>query len=134
VKVVFDANVLVAAFLTEGVCSKLLLRARKREYDLVLSMDIMAELERVLRNKFSLSRSELSDVRKVLAEAARETGRLVGPIQPICRDPDDDNILACAHDVNADYIVTGDEDLLVIKQHAGTRILTPRDFESLFAD
>jgi len=134
VKGVLDTNVLAAAFLSEGVCYKLLLRARKKEYDLVLSPDIIAEFEGVLLRKFSLSRSELSDVRNLLVEAISEICREVDPIDPTSRDPDDDKILACASASGADYLVTGDEDLLVIKQYGGTKILAPRDFESLFMD
>ena len=125
-KVVLDTNVLVAAFLTEGICYKLLLRARKKEYDLVLSADIIAEFEGVLKRKLSLSQSELSDVRNLLAEATREVCQEVGPIGPISRDPDDDRILACARASSASYLVTGDEDLLVMGSYEGIRIVTPR--------
>jgi uncharacterized protein len=134
VRVVLDTNVLVAAFLTEGVCYKLLLRARRREYDLILSTDIIAEFEGVLFRKFSLTPSELSEVRNLLTEATVEVSTEVDPIEPVSRDPDDDRILACARASSAEYLVTGDEDLLVIKQYLGTRILAPRDFERLFAD
>lgn len=58
-------DVLIAAFLTEGVCSKLLLRARKKEYELILSSDIILEFETVLLRKFSLSQTELTDVRLI---------------------------------------------------------------------
>jgi putative PIN family toxin of toxin-antitoxin system len=134
VKAVFDTNVLIAAFLTEGVCFKLLIRARKGEYDLILSADIVKEFERILHKKFSLSQSEISDVNTVLREATREIIQQIHSIKSVCRDPDDDKILACAYKANADYIVTGDEDLLIIKQYGGIPILTPRDFENLFAD
>jgi putative PIN family toxin of toxin-antitoxin system len=134
VKAVFDTNVLVAAFLSEGVCHKLLLRARKRECKLVLSPDIVAEFEGVLLRKFSLSQSELDNVRTLLAEATDEMCAKVDPIEPVSRDPDDDRILACASMSWADYLVTGDEDLLVVKQYGATKILTPRDFEGLFGD
>ena len=69
-----------------------------------------------------------------MAEAIREMCQQVDPIKPMSRDPDDDRILACALASGADYLVTGDEDLLVLKQYVGTRILAPRDFESLFVD
>ena len=133
-KVVLDTNVLVAAFLSEGICSKLLMRARKKGYDLVLSPEIIAEFEEVLLRKFSLSQSELSDVRNLLADATSEMCSEVDPIDPTSRDPDDDKIFACASASGADYLVTGDEDLLVIKQYGSTKILAPRDFESLFLD
>jgi uncharacterized protein len=134
VRAVFDTNVLVAAFLTEVVCSTLLLRDRRGKCELILSADIVKEFERILRNKFSLSQSEMSDVRKVLAEATKEVRQKVNPIAPVCRDPDDDKILACAQQVRADYIVTGDRDLLVLKRYAAIPIVTPRDFESLFTE
>lgn len=133
-KVVLDTNVLVAAFLTEGICYKILVRARKKRYHLVLSPDIITEFEDVLLRKFSLSKSELSDVRNLLSEAASEICREVYPIEPTSRDPNDDKILACASASQADYLVTGDEDLLVIKQYGRTKILSPKDFESLFPD
>ena len=133
-RVIFDTNVLIAAFLTEGVCSTLLVRARRGECELILSTDIIQEFERILRKKFSLSQSEISDVRKVLAEATKEVRQKVNPIAPVCRDPDDDRILDCAREAHVDYIVTGDEDLLVLKRYGAIRIVTPRNFESLFME
>ena len=50
----------------------------------------------------------------------------VKPITPVCRDPDDDRILACASEAHAEYIVTGDEDLLVLKRYSAIRIVKPR--------
>lgn len=133
-KAVFDTNVLIAAFLTEGVCSKLLTRARKGECDLILSNDIIREFEKMLRKKFALSRQEISDVRAILAEATKAIIRQVNPIEPICRDGDDNKILACALAADADHLVTGDEDLLVMKKYGKTRIISPKEFEGLFAD
>jgi len=134
VRVIFDTNVLIAAFLTEGVCPTLLVRARRGECELILSTDTIQEFERILRKKFSLSQSEISDVRKVLAEATKEVRQKVNPIAPVCRDPDDDRILDCAREAHVDYIVTGDEDLLVLKRYGAIRIVTPRNFESLFME
>jgi len=134
VKAVFDTNVLIAAFLTEGVCSKLLVRARKGECDLILSQDIIREFEKVLSKKFGLSRQEIYDVRAVLSEATKEIIRKVDPIEPVCRDKDDNKILTCALAADADLLVTGDEDLLVMKKYGRTRIISPREFEAIFAD
>jgi predicted nucleic acid-binding protein len=60
--------------------------------------------------------------------------RQADSIVPICRDSDDDLILACAGDAVADYVVTGDEDLLVLKNYEDISILNPREFEKLFPD
>jgi len=43
-------------------------------------------------------------------------------------------IIACAVDAHAGYIVTGDEDLLILKKYKDIVILNPRNFEALFAD
>jgi uncharacterized protein len=48
--------------------------------------------------------------------------------QPVCRDPDDDAVLATALAGHANVILTGDEDLLVPGEHQGIRILSPRQF------
>ncbi len=51
-----------------------------------------------------------------------------GSISGICRDPSDDAILECAVVANAVLIVSGDSDLLELKQYAGVRILTARQY------
>jgi predicted nucleic acid-binding protein len=45
---------------------------------------------------------------------------------------DDDNVIACAVAAGADYLVTGDSDLLVLKQYENITIISPRNFEALF--
>ena len=133
-KAVFDTNVLIAAFLTEGICAKLLIRARRRDFDLVLCDGILQEFKRVLKKKFAASPHEMSEALIILSAAAQDILGQTDSIAPISRDSDDDLILACARDAIADYVVTGDEDLLVIKNYEGISILNPREFEKLFPD
>jgi putative PIN family toxin of toxin-antitoxin system len=133
-KAVFDTNVLIAAFLTEGICAKLLIRARRRDFDMILCDGIPQEFKRVLKKKFAASPHEMSEAVIILSAAAQDILRQTDAIAPICRDSDDDLILACARDAVADYIVTGDEDLLVLKNYEGISIINPRKFEKLFPD
>ena len=133
-KAVFDTNVLIAAFLTEGICAKLLTRARRRDFDLILCDGILQEFKRVLKKKFTASPHEMSEVLIILSAAAQDILGQTVSIVPICRDSDDDLILACAKDAVADYVVTGDEDLLVLKNYEGKSILNHREFEKLFPD
>ena len=133
-KAVFDTNVLIAAFLAEGICAKLLIRARRRDFDMILCDGILQEFKRVLKKKFAASPHEMSEALLILSAAAQDILGQTDPIVPICRDSDDDLILACARDAVADYVVTGDEDLLVLKDFEGISILKPREFEKLFPD
>ena len=133
-RAVFDTNVAIAAFLTEGICAKLLIRARRRDFDLILCDGILQEFKAVLKKKFASSPRETTEALVLLSEAAFEIQGRTDSIKPICRDSDDDLILACARQVNADYIVTGDEDLLILKNYEGISIVNPREFEKLFFD
>ncbi len=133
-KAVFDTNVLIAAFLTEGICSGLLIRARKQAFNLVLCDDIIREFEGILIKKFKLTSTDISEISAIVSEAASEILHNLDPIPNICRDPNDDMIIACAIDAAADYIVTGDEDLLILKRYKDIVIINPRNFEVLFAD
>jgi putative PIN family toxin of toxin-antitoxin system len=134
VKAVFDTNVLIAAFLTEGICAKLLIRARRHDFELILCDGILQEFKRVLKKKFATSPHETSEALIILSEAALEILGPIDSITPICRDSDDDLILACARDAVADYVVTGDEDLLVLKNYEGIHIVSTREFETVFPD
>lgn len=133
-RAVFDTNVLVAAFVSEGICSKLLTRGRKRQFQLIISPMILKEFDRVLIKKLSATRNEVRNALQIVSEAIHHIVHPSQSVQSVCRDPDDDAILACALEARADYLVTGDKDLLELKVFKGIRIVTPRHFELLFND
>ena len=123
-KIVFDTNVLFAAFVASGLCSELYETARDLGA-LRVSRFILDELGEKLSSKTGLSASETD---AVLAMVRRDSETIqAGPLeQPVCRDPDDDWILATALAADADCIVTGDKDLLVLDSFHDIAILTPR--------
>ena len=133
-RAVFDTNVLVSAFATEGLCARLLVRANRREFILYIAPVIFEEFESALEKKIGLTPEEIREARLLLEEAARPVDpakrniRVVG----ICRDESDHAILEAAVACRAEFIVTGDRDLLGLKEFRKIRILTPRDFELLF--
>ena len=133
-RAVFDTNVLVAAFVAEGICSKLLTRGRKKQFHLIVCPIILQEFGRVLIKKFSATQNEARSALQMVSEAIHSVVRPSQSVKSVCRDPDDDAILACALEARADYLVTGDVDLLELKIFKGVRIVTPRDFEILFND
>ena len=133
-KVVFDTNVLVSAFVTEGVCSKLLGRARRGQFQLITCPFILKEFKTVLLKKLLATKGETRQALRILAEAISALIQPAQPVSGIYRDPDDDNILAGIIAAGADYLVTGDSDLLELRKFRGTQIVTPRDFELLLED
>lgn len=133
-KVVFDPNVLIATFVAEGVCARLLRRTRKGQVSLITSPFILQEFQDTLSKKFSATRREIRDALQVVMDAVQITVQPSQAVTGVCRDPDDDRILECALAAQAEFLVTGDEDLLVLKKFKGIRIITPRDLELLFED
>jgi putative PIN family toxin of toxin-antitoxin system len=131
---VFDTNILVAAFVSEGVCSKLLRRGRNRQFSLVTCPFILQEVQQILTWKFKATRKEIQEALQLIRQAALIMVQPPWEIPDVCRDPDDNQILACASAAKADYLVTGDDDLLVLKEFKNIPIIKPRDFEILFED
>jgi len=70
-------------------------------------------------------------------EAIRDLGILVVPLSipaVVPRDRDDDHVLACAIAGEVDYVVSGDRDLLDLREYRGIRILSPAAFVALLKE
>ncbi|MBM3181446.1 MAG: putative toxin-antitoxin system toxin component, PIN family [Chloroflexi bacterium] len=131
-KVLLDTNVLIAAFITKGVCSELLEHCLRR-HDVVVSEFILDEFHKNLVKKFRYSAEDADSVIQLL----RSRVFLSKPIplsQPVCRDVDDDMVIAAALAGRAACIITGDKDLLELKVHQGIAILKPADFSAFEAE
>jgi putative PIN family toxin of toxin-antitoxin system len=128
---VFDTNVLFSAFISHGTCAGLYEECLHRA-QIVVSRDILAELEEKLVTKARLTAAEARAVIRAVRIDA-EVVKVTPLPKPVCRDADDDLILAAALAARADAIVTGDQDLLVLKQYQGIPILNPRDCLALLA-
>jgi putative PIN family toxin of toxin-antitoxin system len=134
VRAVFYTNVLVSAFAAEGLCVRLLIRANRREFDLFISPTIAKEFESALTRKVSLSPEETREALLLLGEAARTCDpakrniRVIG----VCRDEADHAVLEAALACRAEFIVTGDKDLLELKEFRRIKIMTPRELELMF--
>ncbi len=124
----FDTNVLISALVYGGLPRELLTSVFRGEVTLVTSTVLMDELEEVLVARFahdpSLARTVRAEI-EMLAEVVD-----VSELARVARDPDDDAVLAAAIAGEASAIVSGDRDLLVLAEHHGIRIVTPRDFAS----
>jgi putative PIN family toxin of toxin-antitoxin system len=136
---IVDTSVLVSAFLfPDSTPGRVVALADQGVYALHFSLIILEELKCSLRNP-RLRKAYPYDDTQIDAWCAElhEIGSLIlrplPDIDAVCRDPDDDHVLAAALAVKADTIVTGDKDLLVLGEYRDIRILTARDFLDAFA-
>ncbi len=129
-RVVADTNTVVSAFLWGGLPAQVLAAARFGRLSLFTSPALLAELEDVLaRPKFSVrlaaggsSVAQLMSGYRALATVVRAE-----PIARTTRDPDDDDVLACALGAGAALIVSRDHDLLELVEFRGIRIHSARE-------
>ena len=128
VRLVLDTNIVVAGFLWQGPPYQLVQQAFDGTIELATSPALLVELEGILpREKFSLRLAKQPYSAAGLTLRYAELARLVypAPISPVVlRDPDDDHVLACASAFRADLVVSGDSDLLELKDYQGIPIVT----------
>jgi len=128
-KIVLDANVIIAAFASRGLCESIM-EVCLSEHEIVLCDELLEEVLRNLRLKIKLSAKIVDDIGDLLMEQAS----MINPVllyADIYRDPEDVKILGLAVASGANYIVTGDKDLLVLKEFQGIPILNPRGFSNI---
>ena len=106
-----------------------------REFTLITSPYLIEELHHVLAYPRIASRLRLSDHELILffdtLVSLAEVELDVKPLPGVTRDPKDDAVIACAFASQADYVVSGDQDILVLSEYEGTRMIAPVDFLSI---
>ena len=126
-KVVFDTNILVSAFVFPGGRGEAALHRVLGERDqMILSKAIVDELLGVLARKFSKDAEHLAHTAVFLNDLATvvKPGRRL----KVLKDAADNRILECAVAGRADAIVTGDHALLALREFRGVRVLSLRDY------
>lgn len=135
-RAVFDTNLLVSYLLVHRppIATLLDVHLAAEHFTLITAPELLAELLRVLRYP-RLQRyydATQRDRFVALITAVSEVVELPADIPTISRDPDDDRVIACAVVGRADVIVSGDKDLLTLRQVGRIPILTATEFlESL---
>jgi putative PIN family toxin of toxin-antitoxin system len=138
IKAVLDTNVLVSSLVSQHGPPRHALDAwLEGQYTLVTSLYLVEELIHVLSypriaRQVHLEEDELTAILAALLSQAEVTpGRLRLPA--VTRDPKDDAVVASALEGEADYIVSGDQDLLVLGQYETIQVVTPRQFVDILA-
>jgi uncharacterized protein len=128
-KAVIDANVFISALLNPGSAADLIAELARDKFELIYPARLIIELQRVTEKRKLSSRISAESLAELL-QLISEKGILVEPtdVPALCRDPADDIYLACALAAQAQFIVTGDHDLLSMSQHQSTMIVMPAVF------
>lgn len=124
-RIVFDTNVLFSAFVTHGACAALYEECLEHA-EVVVSRDILRELDKTLRAKAGFTMAETRDILQAL-HADAMVAQPAPLSKRVCRVPNDDRILGAALGADADVIATGDKDILDLKRFQRIPILTPRE-------
>jgi uncharacterized protein len=132
VRVVLDTNVLVSALHFGGRPRRLLDDVLRGDHKMIIGSAILGELESVLVDTCGWASDRAAAVRAEFESIAEVVTPLEVP--RVCRDPDDDQVLAIAITGAADVLVTGDTDLLALGMHGGVTIMSVAEFAATASD
>ncbi len=124
--VALDTNVLIAAFVARGVCHELV-EHLVRQHEPAVSPFVLGEFEAKLVARFGADPADADAAARLLR--ARVCVVEPAPLpRRVSRDPDDDAVLALVVASGAVCLLTGDQDLLVLRAYGGVPILRPSAF------
>lgn len=130
---VLDSTILVSAFLRKkGLAAKLLDYGVNGAFECYFTERIVEETCNVLLNRehlrlnFPYTNKEVEEYRTLLSSLARSVGNL--PAVHVCRDPNDDYVIATALAAGVLYLVTYDKDLLDLKRYQTVQMIRPEAF------
>ena len=137
-RVLLDANILISFLLiphTHSPIYQVVTAGLRGELIILLPGPLLEELaKKAHKKKYLADRITLQELKKLvrLVSDNSETIPVIKEeIPAVTRDPKDDYLLAYALVGGADYLVTGDDDLLVLKQVDKVKIVTPREFVAI---
>ena len=132
--IVLDTSTYVSALISkEGVSAKIFEFIIKRKLFNFYTEEILVEVNDVLnREKFNLEKDKIEHFISLIKQISFLIQQLEQYKIIKCRDPKDDKFLSLASQIEADYLITWDEDLLVLKEINSTKIITPEEFIKIF--
>ena len=132
-RVVLDTNVLVSALLFGGSLQEIYKAWKEGKLILIFTEETLEEFVKVLHYpKFGLSEEEINYLLYIeVLPYSEVVEKRYNLSEDVCSDKDDIKFLECALSGKADFIVSGDKDLLSVKKFKKLKILKPSDFKKL---
>ena len=131
IRLVIDSNVWVSSLLSPSFFGRLKIVFDSR-YRLLVSEEFFDDLANAFRKPYLVKQINPADYMELVSQLRTDAELVdVFSIVDACRDPKDNFLLALAKDGNADYLITGDEDLLMVKEFGKTKIVKLSEFESV---
>jgi uncharacterized protein len=136
-RVVIDTNTVISGLLWGSYPRQIIDLVRTQEITVYTSSFLLQELSEVLsRPKFYQRRQTvLEETPESLVNNYRNLVKIVDIYygeKIVLNDPDEDQVLACAISANADYIISGDRDLLTLKLYQNIPIVTATEFMKIW--
>lgn len=127
-RVCLDTNVLLSGIFWRGLPGRIVDLRVEGRFELFVSAPILEEYKRVLRRLGRELGTEIAEtwITKIIEKASVVATPLLQ--KRWSRDPKDDKFVHCALAGRAEYLVTGDHDLLELKDSVPLKILSPREF------
>ena len=126
-KIVIDTNVVASAMFFGGKPRRLLEMLIAHDLDAYASLEIIAEYKETAEELQARYPGKSVQLPLGMIIGAM---KLISPVSGIraCRDPDDDKFIECALDAKCLYVVSGDKDLLTVRQYQNVQIVTVAEF------
>lgn len=133
-RILLDTNLWVSALLSERTRVRIERLLGNPFFEVLADAKLIAELEDVC-SRPKIAKYLPPGRIAVFLQILQERLDFIVPVSQVrvCRDPDDDYLLAICMDGNADFLLTGDSDLLILSSFGQTRILTLTDFEKFLS-
>jgi len=126
-KIVLDTNVIISAFISSGLANRVFEKCIEK-HKLFISDWIITEVTEKLENKFRVPENLIEKIKNYFETYFNRIDLKNIELPYICRDKDDNNILALAKLADVDIIITGDKDLLILKEYQKIKIIDPRKY------
>ena len=129
--IVLDTNIFISGIFWKGDPYKILLLWKERKIQLVSSIEIIAEISRILSD-FKIQLPE--ELKKEWIQIITINSTIVEPEEKfviVREDPTDNKFIDAAVAGKAEYIITNDKHLLKIRQYRNVKIMTPKEFLKL---